>query len=199
MIEDPYAFRSVGGHVVLDFVATVGKRGSSDIERLRRPDDLMRWIRFVGLGDHLSDTDENLLLEAHRLREALYGLLLVAVGLAPVKEGDLVTVNAWARRDTPGARLTYSDDGFARDMAPVTAETMLAVVARKGIELLAGPEAALVRECAGPTCTLLFVDRSRGRRRRWCSMGSCGAHAKMRTLRAKQAGEQVGSPYGGSA
>ena len=35
-----------------------------------------------------------------------------------------------------------------------------------------------VKACEGPACTLLFVDHTRGRARRWCSMAICGNRAK---------------------
>lgn len=35
-----------------------------------------------------------------------------------------------------------------------------------------------VKACEGATCTLMFADHTRGRSRRWCSMGICGNRAK---------------------
>ncbi|WP_407176187.1 CGNR zinc finger domain-containing protein [Bradyrhizobium sp. STM 3562] len=35
-----------------------------------------------------------------------------------------------------------------------------------------------VKACEGHSCTLMFVDRTRGRGRRWCSMAICGNRAK---------------------
>ena len=35
-----------------------------------------------------------------------------------------------------------------------------------------------VRECAGERCPVLYLDTSRNRSRRWCSMEICGARAK---------------------
>lgn len=35
-----------------------------------------------------------------------------------------------------------------------------------------------IKACAGKKCTLLFLDRTRGHGRRWCSMGVCGNRAK---------------------
>ena len=35
-----------------------------------------------------------------------------------------------------------------------------------------------VKSCEGSSCTLLFMDRARGRARRWCSMAICGNRAK---------------------
>jgi predicted RNA-binding Zn ribbon-like protein len=47
------------------------------------------------------------------------------------------------------------------------------------LELLrSGPER--IRRCAGHGCVLHFYDASRGGRRQWCSMASCGNRAKAR-------------------
>jgi predicted RNA-binding Zn ribbon-like protein len=35
-----------------------------------------------------------------------------------------------------------------------------------------------VKACEGPNCTLMFVDHTRGRKRRWCSMAICGNRSK---------------------
>lgn len=36
-----------------------------------------------------------------------------------------------------------------------------------------------IRSCANPTCPLFFEDTSKNKRRRWCSMSSCGNRAKV--------------------
>jgi predicted RNA-binding Zn ribbon-like protein len=43
-----------------------------------------------------------------------------------------------------------------------------------------------LRTCEGHACTLMFVDRTRGRARRWCSMAACGNRAKQATHRNRQ-------------
>jgi predicted RNA-binding Zn ribbon-like protein len=43
-----------------------------------------------------------------------------------------------------------------------------------------------VKACEGSTCTLLFVDRTRGRDRRWCSMAICGNRAKQAAHRNRR-------------
>ena len=35
-----------------------------------------------------------------------------------------------------------------------------------------------VRECASPTCVLMFLDVSKSGRRRWCDMATCGNRSK---------------------
>jgi predicted RNA-binding Zn ribbon-like protein len=42
-----------------------------------------------------------------------------------------------------------------------------------------------VKACEGQRCTLMFVDRTRGRARRWCSMSICGNRAKQAAHRKR--------------
>jgi predicted RNA-binding Zn ribbon-like protein len=53
-------------------------------------------------------------------------------------------------------------------------------IVRSAAELLSSDERTLLRECAAETCSWLFLDRSRSRRRRWCDMATCGNRAKAR-------------------
>lgn len=70
----------------------------------------------------------------------------------------------------------------------------LALIACEAVELLSGPERQLIRECAAaPACSLLYLDRSRGRRRRWCQMERCGSRAKMAEYR-KRRGASIEEP-----
>ncbi|MDB6141868.1 MAG: hypothetical protein JWP80_912 [Pseudomonas sp.] len=43
-----------------------------------------------------------------------------------------------------------------------------------------------VKHCEGASCTLMFVDHTRGRKRRWCSMAVCGNRAKVAAHRERQ-------------
>jgi predicted RNA-binding Zn ribbon-like protein len=45
---------------------------------------------------------------------------------------------------------------------------------------------APIRECEGAQCGWFFLDESRNRRRRWCSMESCGNRAKARRFYRKK-------------
>ncbi len=53
-------------------------------------------------------------------------------------------------------------------------------IARAAADLLTAEQPAPVRECGGSQCTWLFLDHSRSRSRRWCSMTSCGNREKAR-------------------
>jgi predicted RNA-binding Zn ribbon-like protein len=59
-------------------------------------------------------------------------------------------------------------------------EAPLWPILRSAAEILTSEDRQQVRECAGTACTWLFLDRSRNRSRRWCSMESCGNREKAR-------------------
>ncbi|HXI48998.1 MAG TPA: ABATE domain-containing protein [Steroidobacteraceae bacterium] len=57
-------------------------------------------------------------------------------------------------------------------------ESLLLPIGEALARMLAEEDLADVKACEGPTCTLIFADRTRSRSRRWCSMGICGNRAK---------------------
>ena len=104
-----------------------------------------------------------------------------------IDAGDIALVNGWAAKPPPVERLTLGADGrLAAAGVAQTAAALLALVARDAVELLTGPLRDRIRECEGHGCTVLFVDASRGGRRRWCSMDVCGARSKMAAYRRRR-------------
>ncbi len=65
-------------------------------------------------------------------------------------------------------------------------EAALSTLARDAIALLTSPQARRVKECAHSDCSLLFLDDSQARRRRWCSMNRCGNLAKIANYRSRR-------------
>ncbi len=51
---------------------------------------------------------------------------------------------------------------------------------------IAAGETGRFRICANDGCRWVFEDTSRGGRRRWCDMTSCGNRAKVRRFRSKR-------------
>ncbi|HVJ53491.1 MAG TPA: ABATE domain-containing protein [Aliidongia sp.] len=64
-------------------------------------------------------------------------------------------------------------------------DSLLLPIARAMADLLCDHDFTDVKACEGPSCTLLFVDRTRGRVRRWCSMAVCGNRAKQAAHRER--------------
>jgi predicted RNA-binding Zn ribbon-like protein len=67
-----------------------------------------------------------------------------------------------------------------------TPESLLLPIGEEIATFLCSGDFEFVKACEGSTCTLLFVDRTRGRARRWCSMAICGNRAKQAAHRDRR-------------
>jgi predicted RNA-binding Zn ribbon-like protein len=174
-------FRLGLGDPALEFVATLAGRRREPLDRLATPGDLSRWLELAGLADGAGCTAGQL-REARRLREAIYRLVEAARAGRRPAAADVDLVNRWARRPTPSPQLDARLRLRRRGPGPCPAA--LARLARSAVELVSGPELHRIRNCADPGCSLMFIDRSRPGRRRWCSMQRCGNRAKTARYRA---------------
>jgi predicted RNA-binding Zn ribbon-like protein len=175
-------FKYGTGNVALDLVGTVGHRHSDVRELLPTPADLARWIAGAGVVDRPVEVDDAGLADGRRLREAIYRLALAAIAGEAYRPADRCLLNEAAG---PAVTISLGEGGSVRRTGGLDAA--LGQVARAAVELLGGPSAATIKECAAPDCTRLYVDQSRKQVRRWCDMRSCGNRAKVAEFRARQA------------
>jgi len=180
-LRDGFKFRS--GSLALDLPATLAARLRPEPkDLLATPRDLGRWLAAAGLAPRALEPTAEELQEARELREALYRLALACARGQSFAAKDRALLNRWAAEPPPAPQLgpkglTWTGGGV---------RTLLAAVARDGVELFGGPLAARIRECAGEGCALLFVDTSRSGERRWCSMTGCGNKAKVAEFRRRR-------------
>lgn len=71
-------------------------------------------------------------------------------------------------------------------------DVLLIAVAKAMAELVCSEDFSDIKGCEGHACTLFFLDKTRARSRRWCSMAICGNRAKQAAhrKRAKRRGTQ---------
>ncbi|KOV94246.1 CGNR zinc finger domain-containing protein [Streptomyces sp. NRRL B-3648] len=180
------------GRVCLDLLAT-----SYPGERLDGVGALCAWIGGAGLvpgGTALGPADDSWLTGFRELRGHV-GLLVRGTrdgtgAQTPAYGRALARVNEVARAATPVPRAVRGEDGrLVRELAgPPGCAALLAVVARDAVELLTDPVArAALRECEGDDCPLVYLDTSRGRRRRWCSSEVCGNRERVARHRRRAA------------
>ena len=176
-------FRFRAGHVSLDLCSTVLWRHVQPAELLRSPADLGRWRAAAGLGGSRPALTEADLAAARDLRETIYRLASARIRGTRLPARDVAAVNAAARHPGRTPRLDARGQVRWGDAGPVTA--MLSEVARDAIEVLGGPQAGRLRECAAPDCAFLFVDTSRPGVRRWCAADRCGNREHVRKHRSR--------------
>ncbi len=179
-------FEFVAGNVALDFVATVAERTSSRRERLGEPADLARWLADAGVVDTPPPVAGADLRAARELREAVFAYVVHLTGGPVPTAAARGVLNRHAAAGLVGMRLDQS----WRLVRTGSAGAALGVIAREALRLSEDSRADAIRWCAGPLCTRPFIDRSHGRRRRWCGMTTCGDKAKAAAYRARRSGRE---------
>jgi predicted RNA-binding Zn ribbon-like protein len=190
--------RLIGGRLCLNFVNTVDCHTCAQPkEHLIDYSALVEWGRHAGLiAPHAAN---QLLSEAVRrpteaaealirvklLRRALYGLFTGTLSDQADRTGlpnEIDILNRTLAETSAHTGITRTRAGFNWAWAgdAYRLDQLLAPIAWSSAELLTSAELALVRECEGERCSWLFLDTSRNRGRRWCSMADCGNRAKAR-------------------
>jgi predicted RNA-binding Zn ribbon-like protein len=170
--ELDFSFHAELGAPSLHFVATVGHRHrEAPVERLTSPQRLAEWFVEAGLLSEPPVLTESDLASARVLREAIFRTIGARTRSQPFAERDVATINSFADDELP--RTILRADGTAVRTATAPVRAALAAVARDAIDVLTQHVNDL-RICQGDDCSALFIDTSRGKRRRWCTMSRCG-------------------------
>jgi predicted RNA-binding Zn ribbon-like protein len=182
----------IGGWLCLDFANTVNTRLRGGREYLTSYCELVAWSLHAGAltGDdvgallHQAAGNPELataaLERAIAVRETIYRILsTVAAGREP-EGGDLAALNAALRKALSHVEVAPAGDRFEWGWMPDGDELdrMLWPVARSAADLLTSGDLGRVRQCAREGCDWLFMDTSKNRSRRWCSMAMCGSRVK---------------------
>jgi len=175
----------VGGHVVLDLANTVFQRTApiADNELLKSVRDVTSWCQSAGLisaadarklngraGDELVDA-------VLRVRDQVWAAFdAISVGAAPPAKA-IGALMKQAARGMSAEVISFADARMAKLAGrfgdPDAVPSALALLAVQALVTLPSDR---VRSCA--RCGWLFVDGSKGGRRRWCSMSTCGNREK---------------------
>src|SRR5262245_57158421 len=189
-------------NVGLDFLNTIAVRVDTEVEWLTCGEDLLAWLEQAGLasGDVLQAFRKNALpgeldaiaTQARGLRDWFKLFVYEHMG-RPLESRalrQLEPLNRLLARDEEFGQIVVRDrplSGLAwrsqrRWHSP---ESLLLPIARSLADLVCTEDFTYVKACEGPPCTLLFVDRTRGHVRRWCSMAVCGNRAKQAAHRER--------------
>jgi predicted RNA-binding Zn ribbon-like protein len=199
-----HPFKLAGGHPALDFINTVHDWTAS--ERRDYLSDFADAIRFGETAGVLTRGEVSRLrcrtprLELKRLRE-LRGLLrrvfqMRLSGRAP-NGTDLEKLGADLFESARATRFVVTADRRSSRLPmrrEVNAElagdaTLRLRIVEAGVALLLSAAMLRVKSC--PTCGWFFLDLSKNRSRRWCSMDTCGAVAKSRRYYRRWKGSSV--------
>ncbi|MET0237836.1 MAG: CGNR zinc finger domain-containing protein [Kibdelosporangium sp.] len=176
MTDSWRGYHLIGGNVALDLVNTVSWRLAPErtFDRLEMPGFLPLWLDRTGLtaGATLAAETE-LISSLSRLRETVYRLLVAT------DQADIARFGEWL---TAARGLAVAGPSLPlRWIVPIEGPgDVVPALTLAADELLRSAEAAVVRQCSGPGCGWLFLDRTRNHSRQWCSSQDCGNRERAR-------------------
>jgi predicted RNA-binding Zn ribbon-like protein len=184
----PHRFDLVGGHPALDFLNTVHDWTAPEPrDYLAAWDDVTRFGEAAGL---VSAAEARRLLRRspgpelralRRQRALLERLMASVVRKRKPAAADLANLSRSNAEAAELAELVSGGRGRVRRVLdPVAAGPRLVRLrlAESAAALLTSPLMERVRRC--PACGWFFLDQSKNRSRRWCSMQACGSASKSR-------------------
>jgi predicted RNA-binding Zn ribbon-like protein len=194
----------------LDFLNSIATPVDRPVEWLGSGEDLLAWLKEAKLvpNDVLSAFKssatlgelDDVAVQARSLREWFRGFV-------ETHKGKALKASVALRQIQPLNRILERDEIFGQvvlgqnehdqsaDSPPHltwdeqrrwrTPESLLLPIARAIADVICREDFRLIRACEGHSCTLVFVDRTKSHRRRWCSMAVCGNRAKQAALRER--------------
>jgi len=199
----------------LDFLNSIAVPVDTKVEWLASGDDLLAWLKQAGLvpGDVLETFRKAALpgeldaiaAQARALRDWFKPFVYKHMG-RPLERSalrQLEPLNQLLARDEEFGQIVARDRLHEQnrerghDQRAVSSlawcsqrrwdspESLLFPIARSLADLVCIEDFTQVKACEGQPCTLLFLDRTRGSVRRWCSMAVCGNRAKQAAHRER--------------
>ena len=195
--------------VALDFLNSIATPVDTPVEWLVSGEDLLHWLQAAQLvpPEVLTSMRRTVVpgeldavaAQARALREWFRSFVHQHKGkrLRADALKELAPLNAVLERDQEFGQLvrrersadTETQSGLVWRPARrwQNPDSLLLPLAKAMAQLVSDNDFSYVKACEGPTCTLVFLDRTHGRARRWCSMAVCGNRAKQAAHRKRQA------------
>jgi predicted RNA-binding Zn ribbon-like protein len=192
----------------IDFLNSIGTPTDTVVEWITDGEDLLAWLIQAKLLDpdqavairansFPGELDE-VAAQARALREWFREFVCSHMGrpLTAKTQKLLEPLNKVLERDQGYGAIVPRSADHKKGGAPsglewrplrrfTTPSALLQPIAEAMAHLVCSKDFSLVKACEGKNCTFLFLDKTRGRARRWCSMGICGNRAKQEAHRQR--------------
>jgi len=194
--------------IALDFLNSIATPVDVPVEWLGTGADFLEWLNRANLvstevtsalrRSSLPGELDAIAAQARALREWFRDFVGEHRGrhLRPVALEQLGPLNRVLERDEQYSEIVKAPRSTGRSgRQPLSlraqrrwrsADTLLIPIARAMADLVCNEDFAHIKVCEGAACTLLFLDRTHGRARRWCSMAVCGNRAKQAAHRIRR-------------
>ena len=188
--------------VGLDFLNSLATPVDTPVEWLGSGKALLNWLAAAKLiaptvlaefGQSAGPGElDALAAQARGLREWFRAFVVAHKGqpLPAAVVAELEPLNRLLARDEGFDQIVAGEGnagvGKKRDRRWRSPESLLLPLAEAMARVVCDENFTYVKACEGPACTLLFVDKTKGHARRWCSMAICGNRAKQAAHRSRK-------------
>lgn len=177
----------VGDDLALDFINSEFGVDEAHQECFSSDDAVLTWLRLAGvLPNTIDKAPQGLLTLALQLRNN------AKASVAAAKHGvcaEATTVNQILAAGYTPKELSWDNTSntfqVVRAHRQEDAASLLEPIAQAVVTLLTEAPLDLVRQCEAHDCTLMFHDKTKSHRRRWCSMATCGNRMKVAAFRSR--------------
>ena len=191
----------------IDFLNSIATPVDEPVDWLRDGQGLVDWLRQARL---VPEEELDIIAErampgeldrvadqARDLREWFRGFVRSRMGqpLDASMLADVAPLNRLLERDEAYGRIVLHAGEDGEHMSLETArrwrspESLLIPIGEALARVVVEEDFSQLKACEGHACTLMFADHTRGRARRWCSMGVCGNRAKVAAHRHRKRAE----------
>jgi predicted RNA-binding Zn ribbon-like protein len=166
--------------VAVDLIDTIALPGSPMATDLLSDDDsVAAWWRLESARVPPGDPPD--IYALRRLRAALRAAIEALIDAGPVPEETIADLNFFMQSVPVSTRLTRAGAGLRTETRwhhEYGGNTRLAFIATQAAEFLSdSAKASLLRRCANPACSMIFV--AVNPRRSWCVPGVCGNRVRV--------------------
>ncbi len=190
----------------LDFLNSVATPMDTEVEWIASGNDLLDWLeqsKLVPEQDLKAVRDnagpgelDSIATQAKSLREWFRTFVIKHKGqtMSSAALRELEPLNKLLARDEGYEQIIAAEDETMSGLKMAelrrwrSPETLLLPIAKAMADLVCKEDFTYVKACEGHACTLMFLDKTRGHARRWCSMAICGNRAKQAAHRSRSRG-----------
>ncbi|WP_221567943.1 CGNR zinc finger domain-containing protein [Alkalihalobacillus sp. TS-13] len=194
--KDVYTHDLIGERLCLDFANTVSWHDSKQSQEwLTSYEKLVNWCLHADIlkkqqsllllkkAEERPSEAKKVLQQAIELRESIFQIFSSISNEKRPTSKDLSILNSALVNAYKMMRIVPEENKFSLDFLnrEETLDGMLPPIVQSTVNILISEkELSRVKKCEGDPCGWLFLDTSRNRSRRWCSMADCGNRAKAR-------------------
>jgi predicted RNA-binding Zn ribbon-like protein len=174
----------------VDFINTQLIDNDESVDLFSTVDDVIDWasdlninLRVEGKNNEEPNT-HNELKDVVKFRACLRKLIMAFVAKEPLPKEELKNINQYLLCAPQQKRLSVDELSLSLEPVDVelSIEQLIGKIALDAATLLTSSQSNNIKHCSNHKCVLMFVDTSKSKKRRWCSMDRCGNRAKASTF-----------------